>query len=79
MKFMPFAKDTGLALKHDDLKNVPEGNIKYAWVPRIKCNDCPGKQYTAAPDNAEENFAVHLKNRLHTQRVDARLKGRPSS
>lgn len=51
-----------------------ESEIKYQWLPRIKCQDCAGKVYTAGPDNAIENFEVHLKNRGHKDKVEARIK-----
>ncbi len=50
---------------------TPEG-IKYMYLPRIRCHDCPGKLYTPGPDTTVGNFEVHLKNRLHRERVDAR-------
>jgi SWI/SNF-related matrix-associated actin-dependent regulator of chromatin subfamily B protein 1 len=48
-------------------------NIQFAWLPRIRCRDCPGKSYTAGPDTTVQNFEVHLKNRAHRERVLARL------
>ncbi|QDS71766.1 hypothetical protein FKW77_009187 [Venturia effusa] len=81
MKLQAYDRKSGATVRLDDIKNgvVPEENVKWSWVPRIRCNDCPGKQYTAAPENAEANFSLHLKNKTHIQRVDARYKGRPSS
>ncbi|KXT17845.1 hypothetical protein AC579_5353 [Pseudocercospora musae] len=55
---------------------VPEGR-KFQWLPRIKCNDCPGKLYTAIPDKVIDHFGVHLKNRNHIAAVEDRLAGRP--
>ncbi|KAJ4304113.1 SWI/SNF chromatin-remodeling complex subunit [Collariella sp. IMI 366227] len=49
-------------------------NIQFAWLPRIRCKDCPGKSYTAGPDTTVQNFEVHLKNRAHRERVMARLR-----
>ena len=49
--------------------------VKYMWLPRIRCNDCPGKLYTPGPGSTVENFEVHLKNRIHREKVDARVKG----
>ncbi|CAK5263749.1 unnamed protein product [Mycena citricolor] len=40
---------------------------------RIKCMDCPGKLYTPGPGETLSNFEVHLKNRLHRQRVAERI------
>ncbi|KAJ7693416.1 hypothetical protein B0H17DRAFT_1279364, partial [Mycena rosella] len=39
----------------------------------IKCLDCPGKLYSPGPGNTLENYKVHLKNRLHRQRVNDRM------
>ncbi len=50
-------------------------NTKPKWLPRIRCNDCPGKLYTPGPGTTVENFEVHLKNRLHRVQVDKRTKG----
>ena len=73
---MPIDKTSGEVLRNDQLVGVPEEDRRFGWVPRIKCNDCPGKQYTAARNNAAENFEIHLKNRQHQQRVDNRVKGK---
>jgi SWI/SNF-related matrix-associated actin-dependent regulator of chromatin subfamily B protein 1 len=42
---------------------LPQGqpipaNIEFAWLPRIRCRDCPGKSYTAGPDTTVQNFEV---------------------
>jgi len=42
---------------------------------RIKCSDCPGKLYTPGPGETLSNYEVHLKNRLHRQRVNERVSG----
>jgi SWI/SNF-related matrix-associated actin-dependent regulator of chromatin subfamily B protein 1 len=47
-------------------------NVKFMYLPRIRCHDCPGKLYTPGPEMTVENFEVHLKNRLHREKVDAR-------
>jgi SWI/SNF-related matrix-associated actin-dependent regulator of chromatin subfamily B protein 1 len=47
-------------------------NIKFMYLPRIRCHDCPGKLYTPGPGMTVENFEVHLKNRQHREKVDAR-------
>ncbi|KAL1756979.1 SNF5-domain-containing protein [Schizophyllum commune] len=46
---------------------------------RIKCLDCPGKLYTPGGGETLQNYEVHLKNRHHRQRVNARLDGEPMS
>lgn len=48
-------------------------NVQFAWLPRIRCRDCPGKLYTAGPETTVQNFEVHLKNRAHRERVLTRL------
>ncbi|KAK4123162.1 SNF5-like protein [Parathielavia appendiculata] len=48
--------------------------VQFAWLPRIKCLDCPGKSYTAGPETTVQNFEVHVKNRTHRERVMARVK-----
>ncbi|CAG8951916.1 hypothetical protein HYFRA_00005721 [Hymenoscyphus fraxineus] len=60
------------------LPTVPPGsevpdNMEFMYLPRIRCQDCPGKLYTPGPEESVENFEVHLKNRQHRERVDARI------
>lgn len=50
------------------------GNVKYMWLPRIRCSDCPGKLYTPGPGTTVDNFEVHLRNRLHREKVDVRMR-----
>lgn len=50
----------------------PPDTVRFEWLPRIRCNDCPGKVYTAGPGITVENFVTHLKNRLHKERVEQR-------
>lgn len=51
---------------------IPQ-NVRFFFLPRIRCLDCPGKLYTPGPDMSAENFLVHLKNRSHREKVEARL------
>lgn len=53
----------------------PAGNVKFMYYPRIKCKDCPGKLYTPGPEMGVNNFEVHLKNRIHREKVDKRVSG----
>jgi len=46
--------------------------VKIQYLPRIRCNDCPGKLYTAAPGQVEADFEVHLRNRNHRLNVERR-------
>ncbi|CAL8580843.1 SWI/SNF chromatin-remodeling complex subunit [Xanthoria parietina] len=54
-------------------KDQPQNDVKYMFYPRIKCKDCPGKLYTPGPEMGVNNFEVHLKNRLHREKVEARV------
>ncbi|KAJ7938107.1 hypothetical protein B0H13DRAFT_1588165 [Mycena leptocephala] len=49
------------------LRNVNSANSP-EW--RITCLDCPGKLYISGPGETLANFEVHLRNRLHRQRVN---------
>ncbi|KAJ7125094.1 hypothetical protein C8R44DRAFT_703175 [Mycena epipterygia] len=40
---------------------------------RLKCLDCPGKVYITGPGESLTNYELHLKNRLHRQRVNDRI------
>ena len=51
----------------------PPPDTKFMYYPRIKCLDCPGKLYTPGPGTGVTNFEVHLKNRLHRERVEERV------
>ncbi|KAK3940517.1 SNF5-like protein [Diplogelasinospora grovesii] len=62
-------------------KEIPP-DVQFMFLPRIRCLDCPGKLYTPGPEMTVNNFEVHLKNRHHRERVDARMAktggGRPA-
>lgn len=51
----------------------PGQKLKYQYLPRIRCRDCPGKLYTPGPGMTVENFEVHLRNRQHKERVEERI------
>lgn len=57
----------------------PNQKIKYQYLPRIRCHDCPGKLYTPGPAMTVDNFEVHLRNRQHKERVEERLKANDSN
>ena len=38
--------------------------------------DCPGKLYTPGPETGVNNFEVHLKNRIHREKVERRVSER---
>jgi SWI/SNF-related matrix-associated actin-dependent regulator of chromatin subfamily B protein 1 len=74
MKLTAIRRDNNEVVRQDN--PTEPGNIKYQWLPRIKCVDCPGRLYTAVPENPAENFEVHLKNRGHRDKVEARRAGK---
>ena len=64
--------------KNDTTVTVQAGqptppDIRWVYLPRIRCNDCPGKLYTPGPDETINNFEVHLKNRMHRDKVTNRV------
>jgi SWI/SNF-related matrix-associated actin-dependent regulator of chromatin subfamily B protein 1 len=73
MKFYTVDPSTNVPVKPD--QQPPPTNVKYQYLPRIKCNDCPGKLYSAGPDLTADTFEVHLRNRVHKERVEGRRKG----
>jgi SWI/SNF-related matrix-associated actin-dependent regulator of chromatin subfamily B member 1 len=73
MKYSPVDAQTSAPVRPGQDAVKPE-NIKHQFLPRIKCNDCPGKIYTAGPEHSAGNFEVHLRNRVHKDRVEARLR-----
>ncbi|PSR93906.1 hypothetical protein BD289DRAFT_405465 [Coniella lustricola] len=57
---------------------VPPGaaippNVKWMFLPRIRCTDCPGKLYAPGPGESADNFAVHLRNKQHREKVNKRV------
>ncbi|KAK4227941.1 hypothetical protein QBC38DRAFT_363004 [Podospora fimiseda] len=72
MRFVAVNNETG----QQELGQVPPNRQKeFSWfhVPRIKCLDCPGKSYTAGPDNTVQNFEVHVRNQKHQKQVAQRV------
>lgn len=53
---------------------IPD-HLKFYWLPRIRCTDCPGKLYTPGPGYSADNFQVHLKNKMHKEKVELRIRG----
>ncbi|KAF9892441.1 SWI/SNF chromatin-remodeling complex subunit [Aspergillus nanangensis] len=67
------AVDTETMLPVANSTNTPGNKLKYQYLPRIRCHDCPGKLYTPGPAMTVDNFEVHLRNRQHKERVEERL------
>ncbi|KIJ33514.1 hypothetical protein M422DRAFT_264445 [Sphaerobolus stellatus SS14] len=55
------------------LRQNTDPNAQPQW--RVQCLDCPGKLYTPGPAETLVNFGVHLRNRNHRAKVNARLQG----
>jgi SWI/SNF-related matrix-associated actin-dependent regulator of chromatin subfamily B protein 1 len=72
MRYTPINTTTELPCPAPPPGQPTPDNVRYVYLPRIKCHDCPGKLYTPGPEMTVGNFEVHLKNRQHRERVDAR-------
>ncbi|KAF8504199.1 hypothetical protein BU17DRAFT_30164, partial [Hysterangium stoloniferum] len=53
------------------LRKATDPSAPAEW--RVKCLDCPGKLYTPGPEETLANFDVHLRNRNHRAKVNARV------
>ncbi|PTU17243.1 hypothetical protein P175DRAFT_0512398 [Aspergillus ochraceoroseus IBT 24754] len=67
------AVDTETMLPVANANSQPGHKLKYLYLPRIRCHDCPGKLYTPGPGTTVDNFEVHLRNRQHKERVEDRI------
>lgn len=68
--------DMPISLRPNGANEPSLPDTKFMYYPRIKCLDCPGKLYTPGPETGVNNFEVHLKNRLHREKVEKRIKER---
>ncbi|CAK3901152.1 SWI SNF chromatin-remodeling complex subunit SNF5 [Lecanosticta acicola] len=76
MKPYPVNPETG-EISRQQLQpgdTAPPG-LKLQYLPRIRCNDCPGKLYTAQPGRVVDDFEVHLRNNRHRLAVENRRSG----
>ncbi|CAI6334974.1 unnamed protein product [Periconia digitata] len=74
MRYSVVDTEKGNSVKLDTLSansSLPPG-YKAFFLPRIRCNDCPGKLYNAGPDHTVGNFQMHLNNRVHRSNVEKR-------
>ncbi|KAI1824792.1 hypothetical protein F4861DRAFT_538626 [Xylaria intraflava] len=72
MRYSAVDTNTGMPYPHQAGQPTPP-HVRFYFLPRIRCLDCPGKLYTPGPDTSASNFEVHLKNKAHKERVEARL------
>lgn len=66
--------DMPISLRPNGPNEPSPPDTKFMYYPRIKCLDCPGKLYTPGPETGVNNFEVHLKNRLHRDKVEKRVR-----
>ena len=66
--------DMPISLRPNGANEPSMPDTKFMYYPRIKCLDCPGKLYTPGPETGVNNFEVHLKNRLHREKVEKRIR-----
>lgn len=70
-------------MHHTDVSTITDSQIylanepitpdtKFMYYPRIKCLDCPGELYKPGPGFSANDFEIHLKNRLHREKVERR-------
>ncbi|KAI1761734.1 SNF5-domain-containing protein [Hypoxylon sp. FL1150] len=73
MRYSAVDTNTGMPVALPQPGQAVPPNVRFYFLPRIRCLDCPGKLYTPGPDMSASNFEVHLKNKLHKEKVELRL------
>lgn len=73
MRYSAVDNNTGMPVPLPQPGQAVPPNVRFYFLPRIRCLDCPGKLYTPGPDMSASNFEVHLKNKLHKEKVEVRL------
>ncbi|KAI2630474.1 hypothetical protein GGS21DRAFT_203237 [Xylaria nigripes] len=73
MRYSAVDTNTGMPYPFPPAGQPTPPHVRFFFLPRIRCIDCPGKLYTPGPDTSASNFEVHLKNKAHKERVEARL------
>lgn len=71
MRYFPVNPQTNQPMVVPQGQSLP-ADTTYTFVPRVKCRDCPGKLYTPGADGTASNFEIHLKNKMHREKVNAR-------
>ncbi|PBP25335.1 putative SWI-SNF complex subunit (Snf5) [Diplocarpon rosae] len=72
MLHSPVSKVTGAPCS-ETLVSTNPADIKYMWLPRIACEDCPGKLYIPGSGKTVCNFQLHFKGVQHKTNVEERL------
>ncbi|KAI0480655.1 hypothetical protein GGR56DRAFT_627028 [Xylariaceae sp. FL0804] len=73
MRYSAVDTNTDQPCPHPPANQPVPANIRFYFLPRIRCIDCPGKLYTPGSDLNATNFETHLKMKAHRERVEARL------
>lgn len=71
MRYFPVNPQTNTPIAMQPGQQPPP-DATFTFLPRIRCRDCPGKLYTPGTDGTASNFEIHLKNKMHREKVNAR-------
>ena len=72
MRYTPVSTTTDFPISLRPTEPAPP-DTKYVYYPRIKCLECPGKLYSPGPDLGARYFEMHLKHKVHREKVDKKL------
>lgn len=53
--------------------DYPNPKLKYQFLPRIQCRDCPEELHVPGPGMSVRHFKMHLLESQHTQRLEERV------
>ncbi|KAI1143892.1 SNF5-domain-containing protein [Hypoxylon sp. FL0543] len=73
MRYSAFDSNTGMQVPLPQPGDPIPPHMRFYFLPRIRCLDCPGKLYTPGPDMTASKFEVHLKNKQHKEKVELRI------
>ncbi|KAI1212452.1 SNF5-domain-containing protein [Annulohypoxylon truncatum] len=73
MRYSAVDGNTGMPVPLPQPGDPIPPHVRFYFLPRIRCLDCPGKLYTPGPDISASNFEVHLKNKVHKEKVELRI------
>ncbi|KAG4437128.1 hypothetical protein IFR05_007390 [Cadophora sp. M221] len=74
MRHYPVSTVTNMPCSEPAAGQPVPADVKYMWIPRIQCEDCPAKLYIPGSSRSVTNFVFHLKNQMHTSNVEKRLR-----
>ncbi|PYH41554.1 SNF5-domain-containing protein [Aspergillus saccharolyticus JOP 1030-1] len=73
MRYTAVDTETGQPVSNASAQVGVGQRVKYQYLPRIRCHDCPGKLYNPGPGMTVDNFKVHLSNGTHIKNVNERV------